>query len=181
MYEPFIQMCVARPQYALLQRGYEAYRSNASPCRGGATNQCAVRMSIALGRAGFGLESFAPSNRVHSGGTRCGTDNMRHVLGAEELANFLTLSLGAPLTVRPRPRHSGCAHAIDQIRGQTGIVYFNNCFERAGSGIRQGDHIDLFNGQQYYNQILHPRAGGTESTVGNLFGAADQIRFWAVR
>jgi hypothetical protein len=181
MYEPFILQCVERPQYELMKRGYEAYRSNTSPCQGGAANQCAVRMSIALGRAGFGLECFTPANRVHSGGTRCGTDGMKHVLGAEELARFLATALGAPTIIRPRPRHSGCAHAIDQIRGQTGIVYFNNCFTRAGATVRSGDHIDLFNGTQYYNQILHPAAGGNESTIGNLFGVADQVRFWALR
>ncbi|MEI8374766.1 MAG: hypothetical protein WCJ35_18230 [Planctomycetota bacterium] len=36
----------------------------------------------------------------------------------------------------------------------------------------------LFNGQQYYNQIIHPHAGGNETTGGNLFGRADQVWFW---
>ena len=178
MYEPFILQCVARPQYALLQRAYEAYRVNSRPCGRGATNQCAVRMSIALGRAGFGLESFMPRDRVHSGNGTCATDGMSHVLGAQELGNYLKRALGQPLTIRPTRAGSGCAHALDQIRGQTGVVYFNNCFTRAGSGAQVGDHIDLFNGQQYYNQIIHPQAGGNETTAGNLFGRADQVWFW---
>ena len=180
MYEPFVQQCVARPQYALLQRGYEAYRANSLPCQRGVTNQCAVRMSIALGRAGFGFESFSPRARVHSGGPPCGTDNMEHLLGAQELANFLKLSLGNPTVIRPQRVAGGCAHAFSQLRGQTGIVYFNNCFSRATGGPQVGDHIDLFNGTQYYNQILHPRAGGDEGSGGDLFGRADQIWFWRI-
>jgi hypothetical protein len=178
MYEPFILQCVVRPQYALMQRAYDAYRANSRPCQRGATNQCAVRMSIALGRSGFGLESFSPRNRVHSGNGACQTDGMSHVLGAEELAKFLERALSAPTKIRPQRAGGGCAHAFSQIQGQTGILYFNNCFTRAGSAAQVGDHIDLFTGQQYYNQIIHPRAGGDESTGGSLFGRADQVWFW---
>jgi len=178
MYEPFISQCVVRPQYALLQRAYEVYRGNSQPCARGVANQCAVRMSIALGRSGFGLEGFMPQSRVHSGNGACHTDGMSHVLGALELATWLKRALGDPLNIRPQAGTSGCAHAFTQIRGQTGIVYFNNCFTRAGSAVQVGDHIDLFNGQQYYNQIIHPRAGGDETTGGDLFGRADQVWFW---
>lgn len=178
MYEPFILQCVSRPQYALLRRGYEAYRANSRPCQRGATNQCAVRMSIALGRAGIGLETFTPRERVHSGSGSCQTDGMSHVLGALELANFLSRALGTPTKVNPARRGGGCGNAFGQISGRTGIVYFNNCFTREGSSVRTGDHIDLFNGTQYYNQIIHPQAGGDETTGGSLFGRADQVWFW---
>ena len=178
MYEPFISQCVVRPQYALLQRAYEAYRGNSRPCARGVANQCAVRMSIALGRAGFGLEGFTPRNRVHSGNGACATGGMSHVLAALELANFLKQGLGDPLTIREQTAGGGCAHAFVQIRGQTGILYFNNCFTREGSTAQTGDHIDLFNGGQYYNEIIHPRAGGDETTGGSLFARADQVWFW---
>jgi hypothetical protein len=178
MYGPFIFQCVVRPQYALLQRAYEAYRINSRPCGRGVANQCAVRMSIALGRSGFGLEGFTPRDRVHSGNGACVTDGMSHVLAALELARYLRRALGEPFTIRPQPAGRGCAHAFTQIRGQTGIVYFNNCFTREGSSVQTGDHIDLFDGQQYYNQIIHPRAGGDETTGGNLFGRADEVWFW---
>jgi hypothetical protein len=178
MYEPFIFQCVVRPAYELLQRGYEAYRVNSLPCRRGVTNQCAVRMSIALGRAGFGLESFTPPARVHSGNGACATDGMAHVLGAHELAVFLKRTLGDPLVIRPATAGGGCAHAYAQLRGNNGIVYFNNCFVREGTTDQVGDHIDLFNGRQYYNQIIHPSAGGDETTGGSLFGRADQVWFW---
>lgn len=170
-----------RPQYAHLQRAYEAYRGNSSPCQRGITNQCAVRMSIALGRSGFDINCFTPAIRIHDGGARCRTDNMPHVVGANELANFLRRGLGEPVIIRSRSQHNRCIHAIDQIRGQTGIIYFNNCFTRDGASVQTGDHIDLFNGTQYYNQILRPRAGGNESTIGNLFRFANQVWFWVLR
>ena len=180
MYEPFINQCVVRPQYALLQRGYEAYVSNSQPCRRAGPNQCAVRMSIALGRAGFGLESFPSRQNVHSGDGGCATDSMSHVTSAVALATWLRNALGDPLIIRPPSGTGGCADALEQIRGRTGVVYFNNCFTRQGGTAQVGDHIDLFNGQRYYNDINDVRAGGTESIGGggHLFGDADQVWFW---
>ncbi len=178
MYEPFVSMCVIRPQYGLLERAYEAYRTNSTPCRRGITNQCAIRMSIALGRAGFGLEGFPRRERVHSGNGRCDTDGMSHVAGANELAVWLRSALGTPQVFRPESPRGGCAQAYSSIRDHTGIVYFNNCFTREGSSVQSGDHIDLFNGTQYYNEIIHPSAGGDETTGGSLFGRADEVWFW---
>jgi hypothetical protein len=178
MYEPFVQQCVIRPQYQYLARAYQDYRTNSTPCQRGVANQCAVRMSIALARAGYGLEAFQPAQRVHSGDGACHTNGVPHVLAALELARFLRLGLGAPLLISPRAHGGGCAHAFTQIRGQRGIVYFNNCFTRAGAVVQSGDHIDLFDGQRYFNQIIHPHAGGDETTGGDLFGRADQVWFW---
>ena len=182
MYESFVSYCVVRPQYALLQRAYEAYVSNGQPCRRTGRNQCAVRMSIALGRAGFGLESFPARESVHSGGGGCGTDSMSHVTSAVGLATWLRTALGPPVVIRPAAGSTGCAPALEQISGQTGIVYFNNCFTREGATAQVGDHIDLFNGARYYNDINNVHAGGTESrgAGGHLFGNADQVWFWPI-
>jgi hypothetical protein len=177
MYEPFVQGCVSKPQYQFLERAYNDYRMDSKPCKQGAENQCAVRMSIALGRAGFGLESFQPSSRVHKGGKSCQTNGMAHVLGAEELARFLRQALFAPVVFQPGAKN-GCAGAFQTVQRTRGILYFNNCFKRKGETHARGDHIDLFNGLQYYNQIIHPKAGGDETTGGDLFGRADQVWFW---
>lgn len=164
MYEIFVSACVSRPQYALLARGYNDYLVNSRPCQRGATNQCAVRMSIALGRAGFGLESFHPQNRVHSGNGHCQTNGVKHVLGANELAQFLSRDMASPSRIQPGAGQRGCQNAFQEIRGRRGIVYFNNCFTHQGATRQTGDHIDLFDGEQYFNQIIHPRAGGDETT-----------------
>jgi hypothetical protein len=181
VYEPFVFQCVIKPQYQFLKKGYETYLlDQGKPCQAGVTNQCAVRMSIALGRAGFGLEGFQPRSRVHAG-VRCKTDGMAHVLGANELAQFLVGALFPPERFRESRRGQGCAAAFDSIQGRTGIVYFNNCFTRGGETRKVGDHIDLFNGQQYYNQVIRPQAGGNELSVGSLFAAADGVWFWALQ
>jgi len=175
MYEVFVQQCVMRPQYLHLRRAYETYKlDHGLPCKGGVKNQCAVRMSIALARSGFGLESFEPRARVHKG-VKCQTDGIPHVLGAEELANFLSKTLFKP-TAYSAAKKGGCASAYEQVSGRTGILYFNDCFKRDDGSA--GDHIDLFDGSKYYNQILHPKAGGNESSIGNLFAASNRVWFW---
>lgn len=171
-----VQQCVARPPYS--DRGYNDYGSNPRSCQRGATDQCAVRMSLALGRAGFGLESSTPRTRVLSGNGACQTNGLEHALGAVELATHLERSPGAPQSWRERTPNGGCAFVCALIQGQTGILDFNNCFTREGSTVRQGDHIDLFHGRQYYNEIIHPRAAGGETTGGFPFGRAGGVRFW---
>ena len=178
MYEPFTNQCVSRPQYALLKRAYTDYRTNGHPCQRGATNQCAVRMSIALGRAGFGLEGYQPQARLHNGAGRCRTDGMPHLMAAREVADWLRRTLGQPVGFRPQAGSTGCEHAHATMRGQTGIVYFNNCFIRAGAATQSGDHIDLFDGHRIYNDINNTRAGGDETRHGPLFGRADEVWFW---
>jgi len=180
MYEVFVHQCVIRPQYQFLKQAYDTYLlDEGKPCQAGVSNQCAVRMSIALGRSGFGLESFQPRSRVHDG-VRCRTDGIAHVLGANELAQFLTRALFPPEQFSESKKGEGCASAYDKITGRKGIVYFNNCFTRGGETKKVGDHIDLFTGTQYYNQVIHPKAGGDESSVGSLFAAADGVWFWAL-
>ncbi len=135
-------------------------------------------MSIALARAGFGLESFHPRNRIHDG-IKCHTDGIPHVLGARELADFLKRALFQPLVFRA-DKSGGCADAFQKITKRTGILYFNHCFTRAGEKQKHGDHIDLFNGEKYYNQIIHPQSGGNEANVGSLFATSDQVWFWQI-
>jgi hypothetical protein len=178
MYEIFVQQCVIRPQFLHLKRAYETYKlDHGQPCKAGVTNQCAVRMSIALARSGFGLESFQPRSRVHAG-VKCQTEGVPHVLGANELASFLSKTLFQPEVYSPSGKKAGCGSAYERVAGRTGILYFNNCFTRSGDKTKSGDHIDLFDGSKYYNQILHPRAGGNESSIGNLFAASDRVWFW---
>jgi|RhiMethySRZTD1v2_1073278.scaffolds.fasta_scaffold134392_2 type VI secretion system (T6SS) effector Tae4 (amidase) len=177
MYDVFVKQCVIRPQFIYLERAYNDYRTDSRPCKRGATNQCAVRMSIALARAGFGLESFQPPSRVHDGDGACRTGGIAHVLGAQELARFLRRTMFEP-RVSFASGGSGCANTFQQIRCLRGILYFNNCFTREGENTAQGDHIDLFNGERYFNEIIHPRAGGDETRGGRLFERADQVWFW---
>jgi hypothetical protein len=127
-------------------------------------------MSLALYRSGFTFESFPHQARIHHGRTVCQLGDEPHLVGANELHSFLIR------VWNPGIRWRG-SDILTQIQGRSGIVYFNNCFHRSSDpdGTNRGDHIDLWDGSQIYNQIL-----GVTDDGDNLFGRADYVRFFAL-
>ncbi|MCW5959343.1 MAG: hypothetical protein KIS76_04220 [Pyrinomonadaceae bacterium] len=172
-YDSLVNYCVTKPSYQLMNRAYQDYLVDSAPCKAGVTNQCAVRMSVALERCGFSLSAFDPQNRVHSGRARCLLD-VPHVLGANELARYLSRFWGAP----ERFNGSAASSAGESLNGRTGVIYFDNCFRREAGGPKTGDHIDLWTGTQYYNQIIHVGAGGDAGAGTGLFGRSEAIWFF---
>jgi hypothetical protein len=172
-YPPLANYCALKPSYQLMKRAYEDYKMDSAPCKAGVTNQCAVRMSVALERCGFSLNAFDPIRRVHRGRSRCQLD-IQHLLGANELARYLTRLWGAP------ERYAGnAAHNAAAVLGtRTGVIYFDNCFRRAGQSQKRGDHIDLWNGTTYYNTIIHVGAGGDATANTPLFGRSQAVWFF---
>ncbi len=168
-----VRMSAVKPAYSLLQLAYFDYRADPAPCKAGVTNQCAVRMSIALCRCGFGMDAFSPQARVHRGRRACGP-TMPHVLGAGELASYLRSLWGAPTLYRG----ATLADARAGVLGRKGVIYFNNCFSREDDGPRVGDHIDLWTGDRYYNDVIHVPAGGDAAAGTSLFGRADAVWFF---
>ena len=130
-------------------------------------------MSVALLRCGFSLDAFQPQARVHRNRPACQL-SVPHVLGAQELANYLRQLWGAPEPFR------GATLSIAQssLQGRRGVIYFNNCFRREQGGPMVGDHIDLWTGNQYYNQIIHIGAGGDARAAASLFDRADAVWFF---
>jgi hypothetical protein len=175
-WDPLVRVCVARPSYALMERAYRDYVADSAPCKNpDINNQCAVRMSVALGRCGFDLLGFPNRRRVHSGRPGCRLD-VEHVVGARELADYLVTALCAP-------RRFSAQQADDArtaLTGQHGIIYFNNCFRRSAGGPMVGDHIDLFDGSSYYNEVIRVSAGGDARSGTDLFHRADQVWFFAL-
>lgn len=166
-FEILVPQCVIRPSYAVMERAYNDYRGNSSPAGSYPRNQCAVRMSIALGRAGFGLESFPVQRRVKT------RDHLPvpFVMGAHELASFLESTLGRP------ERYAGRRASSEQVQNRAGIIYFNDCFRREDG--TAGDHIDLWNGTIYYNQVNNLPAGREDpSSSGDLFQRSNAVWFW---
>lgn len=168
-------MSTARVDFNLMQASYEGYRlGDPAPCKSpGISNQCAVRLSLALVRNGFSLESFPNQRRIHNGRSRCSLGSDQHIVGADELHRYLTQVWD--MGVR------GSGESIrSQIGTLRGIVYFNNCFHRSTDpeGESRGDHIDLWNGTNYYNQLLGIAAGGTARAGTDLFAAASFVRFF---
>lgn len=172
-YTTLVNMCVIKPSYQLMNRAYQDYLVDSAPCKSGVTNQCAVRMSVALERCGFSLSGFSPAARVHRGRRVCQL-NLDHVLGANELARYLTGLWGAPERFNGETAHGAAA----ALNGRTGIIYFDNCFRRESGGPKTGDHIDLWTGTQYYNQIIHVGAGGDAGAGATLFTRSEAVWFY---
>jgi hypothetical protein len=130
-------------------------------------------MSLALVRNGFDFGSFHNQRRIHQGRTGCHLGGEAHVVGANELHQYLVSVWDTGL------RGSGGAIRA-QIADTPGIVFFNNCFHRGtdAEGTNTGDHIDLWNGANYYNQILGIGAGGTARAGADLFSRASFVRFF---
>lgn len=134
---------VRRPSFSLLERCYtDYYNGYHTPC-GRADNQCAVRMSLALGRCGFGLKRFPRRDRIHRGS--CGL-HVQHVLGAGELEKYLRNRLGVKEDYRhtTEAKHQGI---FDELSGLKGIIYFKDIDGTT-------DHIDVFDGWKCQNEVI---------------------------
>jgi len=186
----FVEQCVEQPSADLMERAYRDYvddsehptaasiKEKSAPCKDPSiTNQCAVRMSVALARCGFDLEGFQPRRRVHIHNHICQL-TIPHVVGAEELARYLKICWPVYQVFKGRTRRTAAATIADQ----KGVVYFNNCFHRNtdAEGKRTGDHIDFWDGVKYFNEYIHVSAGGTASASSPLFEKADEIWFFGL-
>jgi hypothetical protein len=186
---------VLRPNWQLMEQAYGDYKRDrhpdygicprisrrAGPGREG--NNCAVRLSVALWRAGsITLDYFGGpfdhrwnrgrQRRVHRGA--CGLE-APHVPGAQELANHIRAVWGTGCEVFRPPGRAAAA-----LRGRRGVIFFRNCFARAtdDEGERNGDHIDLWDGAEFWNVKLGKSAGGGTAADAPLFGLSDEVWFF---
>lgn len=167
-------MSLPKPNFPIMKMWYEFYRNDSRPCKNGVTNQCAVRMSLALFKSGFSFGTFPDQKRIHSGKKGCKLDKVPHILGADELHQYL-------MQVWDAGEKGKGVKIKEDIKGRTGIVYFNNCFKKKSTDTsKTGDHIDLWNGEQYYNQILGIGAGGNAKASSDLFNLASYVRFFSL-
>ena len=117
--------------FGLLRDRYPLERS---PClnAGGQpafSNQCAIRMSVALIGAGWSLDSFPGGKCPHG-----------HARISQQLADWLQRDFSAPRIVS-----SGGESALRrEIAQRQGIIFFQNCFARPDEEAMEGDHIDLW-------------------------------------
>jgi hypothetical protein len=116
-----------KPEFTKLWNSYPPVKS---PCDGPWGNQCAIRMSLALNGEGaikITKQTYSEPKCAHG-----------HARGAESLANHLSAKLG-----RPKIYTDG-ATAKRAIAGDSGIIFFKDCFIRPGESVQLGDHIDLW-------------------------------------
>jgi hypothetical protein len=129
-----------------------------APCRNAKgdpsfDNQCAIRIGIALERAGMSLRTFT--------GARCWFKHRNHLLRTEQMVKWLNAQhaeVGVKGTAHRKVTHGDFA-------GQTGIAA---CLNFWGSGNR-GDHIDLWD--------------GTVMPTGapDYFDRAEVVWFWEIK
>lgn len=116
------------PKYNNVERAYHGpeYLRKKFNCAG-VVNQCAIRMSVALQRCGFSLDGFPTPARVHGTSLRRCTLEEPHIIGANELMQFLidrfgltTTRLGTPSTARVREAVGPTRHCLlrQSRRGQ---------------------------------------------------------------
>ena len=137
-----------KPTFHKLWTGYP---NESHPCDGGWTNQCAIRLSIALNTEGtieISKKTYLEPRCAHG-----------HARGAESLANYLWKRIG-----RPKIYADGAA-AKRTILAKTGIIFFKDCFTREGETVQRGDHIDVWR-------------LGTTKTYGDDSNHAKQVWFW---
>jgi hypothetical protein len=170
---PTVMSSVVKPTYAHMNQAYHDYFIDSKPCKRGAKNQCAVRMSVAIGRSGGSLDGYTPASEVHRRFRACRL-TMPHVMGSQHLANHLRTIWGAPLIFVG----STLATAEAALFKRRGVIFFRNCFVREGSTDQEGDHIDLWTGVKYFNDVIHAPAGGSAGAGARLFGLADQVWFF---
>ena len=140
-----------KPQFNKLWTSYP--RDNA-PCDGPWSNQCAIRLSLALnGEGTIKVDSLSYSEPKCAHG---------HARGAESLANWLQQKhLGQPL-IFTTPQN-----AKEKLKSKQGIIFFKDCFARGNESWvnRRGDHIDLWR-------------EGKAKTFDDPSNASKEVRFW---
>jgi len=136
----------------------DRYPQERYPCTDGRgrpsfSNQCAIRMSVALIGAGESLASFAGGTCPHG-----------HARAAQDLADWLRREF-----IPPRIGSSSGENAFRrEIAERQGIIFFQDCFTRPDEETPQGDHIDLWDcGQRVRTFCWFPPRG-----------RSSQIWFW---
>lgn len=174
-------------RFADLWESHPTVKGESSPCETAGipnfSNQCAIRMGVALQRAGIQLSKLPGAMKYcwhhdrHAG----------HILVAEELARSLE---SANITQLKPVIKFDAKDFVDRIGGKRGIVLFKDYWLRAGEAFdsRSGDHIDLWNGSRLTEWTswvrIHLRLGniGLHSVVSGVSDLEDAkaIWFWEV-
>jgi hypothetical protein len=151
----------------------------------GYSNQCAIKVSVAIHNAGIDMKSYRAKDKILVNGK-----NTAAV--AENLAAWLKLM---PFCGLPRSPETVTGKDWElKIKGRTGIVFFANYWKRSHQEkAATGDHIDLWNGSRLTASGLLEAAVTAARYLGiNSFrpgedvgfsdlGNSTQILFWEIK
>lgn len=155
------------PESAKLLEAYEKFRPyKGAPCRrhvNGARirNQCAIRMSIALGMADCGFDYVGFKGHPHTAKHGCCDFPQPHTTNATMLWKQIEVK-GLkfekywinPDRKRDRTNKKRSAEIHARLTERKGIIYMNRCFGKKGS------HIDYWDGQNYMNSVMNYHGSG---------------------
>jgi hypothetical protein len=115
----------------------------------GYADQCAIRMSATLHKAGVQMKSFNMANVKLAAGESFGRillDGLPTATKASQLGSWLSKQpfCGLP----PIPEDITGQDWEAKVKGRTGIVMFDRYWTRQGETSPSGGHIDLWNGKR---------------------------------
>lgn len=142
------------PSAAVLLREYRRFREvNGLPCGQGITNQCAIRMSVALMRSDIGFHFDRTRIRyTHTASNRrCGT-GVAHNASASRLIGYLRGLWNFQRYSKAGTNALTAVQIERALAGRPGIIYFEDCFQRSDGSA--GDHIDFWDGSRVMNDRL---------------------------
>ena len=156
------------PSAARLRREYGRFvDSGGKPCQqgghdgSGISNQCAIRLSIALGRADIGFHMRAAPGVnliVHRANHRACGGHIEVPHDARAQRVFDHISSFWNFTRHRITREMSGAAIYNQLAGQPGIVFFDDI--STSTATAGGDHIDFFDGHRIMNDELNYAAPG---------------------
>ncbi|WJN76157.1 hypothetical protein OH687_04780 [Burkholderia anthina] len=115
------------------------------------TNQCAIRLSVALHRVGIEMKSFSSKLVKPLGGQssigRILLNGRATATRANELGEWLRLQ---PFAGLGKAENVTGTNWRDRVEGRTGIIMFDGYWTREGEADANasGGHIDLWNGEK---------------------------------
>jgi|GEM_PF-3262958 len=149
------------PTATVLLREYRRFRDvQGMPCgQETITNQCAIRMSVALMRAdiGFHFDRSKIKYTHSSTNRRCGT-GVAHNASASRLIGYLRGIWTFQRYSKAGPGSMTAEQIQNALSGRPGIIYFEDCFERKDG--TSGDHIDFWDGSRVMNDRLNYNGPG---------------------
>lgn len=162
--------------FSALWESHPTIAGNEDRCSSDFTNQCAIRVGVALTACGVDTAKIP-------GATHCWHHKKSegHILRAEELAGGLSrltiLGVGSRLVV-------DSAKFEKTLKGKTGIIFFKDYWQRQGetSRNRSGDHIDLWDERRLttITSWFQIQLGISVDGYWSDFGKSKTVWFWPV-
>lgn len=165
----------------MLEYFKQNFKLDTTPCKKIKYN-CAVRLSLALNAGGFSVGDYKDLSRVHNSEKNhshkwdkviSDASTVPHLVSAENMYDHLRGKFSSFHQVH-KIRHGS---KRSQIAHQKGVLFFENCFTRKGQSSKRGDHIDIWDGVNYGNEILGIDAAGRSGSGEDLFSKARKVYF----